>query len=242
MIYSYSLFGGQQLKRSIPLFGNATDIKAGAVVMNGGTDGTNNGYGVIGASTLNKYIGVTEALFQASVKDNDPTTGLKYILTDVTINPDAVYQTEYEQSSQLSIASVVAATSFTVTSGENLGGGWILGVGAPGLGYLAYVSSTSTGTYTPKTLTFPFTTASKVIKIMPLYSPKVNLTTDTTKIIGSNAAQGSWLIRVLENYVKAPGFDLQALDPTKHDGITFASGVKMFAMLTFETSIYNSAN
>lgn len=242
MQYAYDLTGAAQIVRGIPLYGAGTDIKKGAAVIRGATDGTNQGYGIVAASTCNNFIGVTEQLFSASTLDNDPSAGTKYILTKITINPFAVYECEYDQSTNLSIASVVASTSFTVTSGENVGGGWILGVGAPGLGYLAYIESSSSGTYTPKTTSFPFTTSSKVIKIMPLYAPKVNLTTDATKIIGSNAAQGSWLIRVLENKVKATGFDMQFLDPTKHDGVTFASGFKLYAMINFETSIYLSAN
>ena len=242
MIYSYDLTGAAQLKRSVPLFGNATNIKQGAAVVRGPTDGTNLGYGIIAASTISAFLGVSESLFAAATLDNDPAGGTKYILTDVTINPFAVYEAEYDQTTGLTIASVVAATSFTVTSGENVGGGWILGVSGPGAGYLAFVKSSSSGTYTPKTTTFPFTTASKVIKIMPLYSPKVDLTTDATKILGTTAAQGSGLVRVLENKVVAVGFDQQFLDPTKHDGITFATGFKFFAMLNFTSSIYLTAN
>lgn len=242
MIFAYDLTGGAQLKRAIPLFGNATNIPAGAVVMAGETDGTNQGYGIIGASTLNKFLGVTESLFAAATLDNDPTAGTKYLLTDCTINPFGVWEAEYDQATNLSIASVVASTSFTVTSGENIGGGWILGVGAPGTGYLAFIDSSSSGTYTPKSTTFPFTTASKVIKILPLYDPKLALTTNCVKILGSTAAQGSWLARTLENKVVAPGFDHQFLDPTKHDGITFPTGFKFFAMINFTASIFLNAN
>lgn len=242
MIWSYDLTGATQLKRAIPLFGNATNIKQGAAVMRGSTDGTNLGYGIVAASTLSNFIGVTESLFAAATLDNDPAAGTKYLLTDCTINPFGVWEAEYDQTTGLTIASVVAATSFTVTSGENVGGGYILGVTGPGAGYLAFIDSSSSGTYTPKTTSFPFTTASKVIKIMPLYSPKVNLTTDATKIIGTQAAQGSWLIRVLENKVVATGFDHQFLDPTKHDALTFPTGFKLFAMINFTASIFLNAN
>lgn len=243
MIYSYDLTGAVQLKRSIPLFGNATNIKAGAAVQRGATDGTNQAYGVIAASTLNNFIGVTESLFAAATLDNDPATGLKYLLTDCTINPFGVWECEYDQTTGLTVASVQGGTGVTITSGETIGGGWLLGVGAPGLGLLAYVDSSSGGAYTLKTPTGnPWTTASKLIKIMHLYAPKVALTTDATKILGTTAGQGSWLVRVLENKVVAVGFDHQFLDPTKHDNITFATGFKFFAMINFTASIFLNAN
>lgn len=243
MIFSYDLTGGAQLKRAIPLFGNGTNIKAGAAVIRGTTDGTNQGYGVISASTTNNFIGVTESLFAAATLDNDPSLGTKYLLTDVTINPFAVYECEYSQTTGLTVASVQAGTGVTITSGETIGGGWLLGVGAPGLGLLAYVDSSTGGAYTLKTPTGnPWTTASKLIKIMHLYAPKVALTTDGTQILGTTAGQGGWLVRILENKVVAAGFDHQFLDPTKHDNITFATGFKLFAMMNFEASIFLNAN
>lgn len=241
MIYSYDLTGAAQLIRNVPLFGNATDIAQGAAVMRGSTAGTNTGYGIVAASTINTFLGVTESLFNADTLDNDPGAGVKYILTPVTINPFAVYECEYSQTTGLSVASVSSGNP-TVTSLEAIDGGWILVVGAPALGYLSYVKSVSGGAATLKTPNTAITSSSKVIKILPLYDDNVDLTTDATKIIGTTAAQGTGLIRVLENKVVAPGFDHQYLDPTKHDAITFASGFKFFAMINFETSIYNSTN
>ena len=242
MIFAYDLTGGSQLKRAIPLYGAGTNIVQGAAIQRGTTDGTNEGYGVVGVSTMNAFIGVTESLFAAATLDNDPAAGTKYLLTDCTINPFGVWECEYDQTTSLAVASTQAGTGITVTSGESIGGGWLLGVAAPGTGYLAYVDSSSSGAYTFKTTTYPFTTASKVIKIMPLYAPKVALTTNASKIIGSTAGQGSWLIRVLENKVVAPGFDHQFLDPTKHDALTFPTGFKLFAMINLEASIFLNAN
>lgn len=240
MIYAYSLMGGQQLKRGIPLENAGTLIPAGAAVERGSSAGTNAGYGVIAASTINKFLGVTEAAFTVA-NDNDPPTGLIYNLTDVTINPDAVYQAEYSQTTGLTVASVSSGNP-TITSLEAIDGGWILVVSGPAVGYLGYAKSVSTGAVTLKTPNTAITTASKIIKINPLYVTKMDLTTNATAILGTTAALGSGLIRLLENYVKAPGFDLVMLDPTKHDNITFATGFKAFGMITFQSSIYNTVN
>lgn len=242
MIFAYDLTGAQQIVRNIPLYGAGTNIKAGAAVIRGVTDGTNFGFGIIATGASNAFIGVTEALFAAATLDNDPAAGTKYILTPVTINPFAVYEAEYSQTTGLSVASTVASTSITVTSGENIGGGWILGVGAPGLGLLSFVKSSSSGTYTLKSSTFTYTTASKVIKIPQLYDDNLDLTVDATSILGTTAAQGTGLIRLHENKVVAPGFDHQFLDPTKHDNVTLPTGFKIFGMISFETSIYNASN
>lgn len=240
MIYAYSLYGGQQLKRAIPLENAGTLIPSGAAIMRGSTAATDQGYGIIAASTINNFMGVTEAAFTVA-NDNDPPTGLIYNLTDLTINPDAVYQAEFSQATGLTVASV--STGYpTVTSLEAIDGGWVLGVTGPGAGYLGFVKSVSAGAATLKSTNSGFTTASKIIKINPLYCTKLDLTTNATQIKGTTAALGSGLIRLLENYVKAPGFNFQALDPTKHDAITFATGFKFFGMVMFETSIYNSAN
>lgn len=239
MIFSHCLYGGQQLKRAIPLENAGTLIPAGAAIIRGSTAATNQGYGIIASSTSNNFLGVTEAAFTVA-NDNDPPTGLIYNLTDLTINPDAVYLCEYSQTTGLTVASG-SGTAPVITSGEAIDGGFLLGISGPGAGQLSFVKSSSSGTYTLKT-SAAYTTASKLIKIMHLYAPKVDLTTNATQILATTAGQGSGLIRVLENYVKAPGYDYVLLDPTKHDNITFATGYKFFASVIFTSTIYNTAN
>lgn len=235
---SCNLTGAAQLKRAIPLYGAATNIKAGAAVMRGTTDGTNIGYGIIAASTIATFVGVTESLFAAATLDNDPGAGTKYILTDVTINPFAVYEAEYDQTTGLAVASG-SGTAPVVTSGENIQGGYLLGVTGPGVGQLSYVKACSSGTYTLKTAA-AYTSASHVIKILPITAALLDLTTDGTAILGTTAAAGSGYVRVLENKVVAVGFDQQFLDPTKHDNITFATGYKLYAMIMFSSSLFTN--
>lgn len=241
MIFAYDLAGGQQLKRAIPLYGAGANIKAGAAVARGVTAGTNQGMGIVAASTNNNFIGVTENLFAGATLDNDPNNGTKYLLTDVTINPLGVWEAEFNQTTGLTVASVAGGNP-TVTSGEDISGGYLAVISGPAVGYLSYVKSVSAGAYTLKTPNTVITTASKVMKINQLYAPKADLTTDGTSILSTTAAQGSFLTRVLETKVVAVGFDHQFLDPTKHDGITFPTGFKFFAMIMFPTNIYNSTN
>jgi hypothetical protein len=237
MKFAYDLTGAAPLKRAIPLFGNATNIKAGAAVMRGSTPATNQGYGIVAASSINNFMGVTEALFAAATLDNDPSGGTKYILTDVNINPFAVYEAEYDQTTGLTIASVDGSGNPTVTNLEAIDGGWFLIIGAPVKGWLAYIKSVSAGAITPKTTNAGITTASKLMKILPLYADELDLTTDATAILSTTAAEGSGLARVYENKIVATGFDHQFLDPTKHDGITLASGFKAFALINFTAPI-----
>ena len=243
MIFAYDAAGGQYLVQNIPLFGNGANIVAGAAVMRGSTTDVNQGYGIVGASTHNNHIGVTESLFAAATTDNDPAEGTKFITTPVCVSPNAVYLAEYSQTTGLTVASVDGGGQPTVTSLEDIGEGWLLGVVAPGLGYLAYVETVSTGAATLKTETGTgWTTSTKLIKIMPRYAPKVDLTTTADKILGTTAAQGSGLIRVLTNFIKAPGYAWQELDPTKHDAITLPTGFQLFAHIKFESTIWNTAN
>lgn len=244
MISLADLCGGQSWKMQIPLFGNGTSIAKGAAVQRGATGGTNQGYGVIGSSTYNNFIGVTEAAFAAATTDNDPSAGTKYILTDVLVAPDGVWAADYDTSfgaNALTIASMSATPGNpTVTSLEDIGGGWLLGDD----GFLSYVESVSTGAATLKSAASWVAGTNKVIKIMHLFAPKIDLTTAATKIKGNTAAQGSGLVRVLGNFMRAIGFDQVALDPTKHSGITVSSiaTAQFYAHVKFETTVFNSAN
>lgn len=251
---------GATFSLKIPLFGNATTINKGAAVMRGTTDGTNLGYGIVGASTLSSFIGVTEEPFVAATLDNTPSTGTRYLQTTVLCSPNGIWAADYQTSfltsgtDCLAIASTPTTTP-VVTSGENIGGGWLLGSD----GFLTYVESSSTGTYTLKTTATAannpagaWTTATTVIKILPMYDPKCDLNTTADVIKCGTAAQGSWNVRVIRNFIRAVGYANVELDPTKHSGINLwrttatinnsGSLVEIYAWVIFTQTVWGTAN
>lgn len=220
--------GAQQWKKAMPLYGAATNIVKGAFVVRGVTDGTNLGFGVImptNTALALKFIGITEQVFAAATLDNDPVGGTKYILTDCTINPKGIYAVKYDNAltgarwtNGLTTTGVGATT--VVTSGENIGGGWLFFDNFE----LRYVLSSSSGTYTTKSATSAaITTANKVAKIMYPMAPKTTLITAGDQLGIATAAQGANELAVLENYIRCPGMDWVLLDPTKHDGLILPS-------------------
>lgn len=215
---------GQQWKRALPLYGAGTTIKKGAFIQRGITDGTNLGFGIIAVvntTQAGRFVGLTEQAFVAATLDNDPATGLKYILTDCNIGPFSLYLAQYDNSfgaNALTTTGVGATT--VVTSGENISGGWLFFDNYE----LHYVLSSSSGTYTTKSATSSaITTANKVAKIYYPFEPLITLVSDATQIGTATAAQGAVQFTVLDNLIKAPGFDFVSLDPTKHDNLILNS-------------------
>lgn len=220
---------GLEFTLKMPLFGGGTTINKGAAVMRGSTDGTNMGYGIVGASALTNFVGVTEEPFLAATLDNTPTTGTRYLMTTVRCSPSGIWKANYQttfataNTDCLALTATTPSTAPTVTSGENIGGGWLLGND----GFLTYVESSSTGTYTVKTQPTAannatgaaWTSSTLVIKILPMFDPLLNLTATADNIKGGTAAQGSWNVRVLNNFIRCAGHDNEMLDPTKHSGI-----------------------
>lgn len=226
--YEKDSTGAQQWKVPVPLFGNATNINKGAFIIRGTTDGTNLGFGIItptNSSLAGKFMGITEAAFAAATLDNDPSAGTKYLLTDLTLNPFGIYRVKYDNAltgarwtNGLATTSVGATT--VVTSGENIGGGWLFFDNFE----LHYVLSSSSGTYTTKSSTSSaITTTNKVAKIMYPFAPKVTLITAADTLGIATAAQGAVELVVLDNWIHCPGYDWVSLDPTKHDNIILPS-------------------
>lgn len=221
MIYVRSAVGGQTWKKPWPLYGAGTNIIKGAALVLGTTDGTNQGYAIVAPTNTsmatNLFLGVADQLFPAATVDNDPSAGTKYLLADVLIDPHGVYEAQYDNSfgaNALTTTGVGATT--VVTSGENIGGGWLFFDN----GELHFVKSSSSGTYTTKTSTSSaITTSNKVAKIYYLGEEKITLVTAADKIGTATAAQGSIQCSVLENYIRAVGYDNIILDPTKTDNI-----------------------
>lgn len=230
MIYLGSSVGSQTWIKGLPLFGNATSIVKGAAIVKGTTAGTNQGYGIVAPAntsmTHGLFLGVTESAFSAATIDNDPSAGTKYILTTVCIDPDGMYEIQYDNAGTtnytngLTLTAVTTGTpSVTVTSLEAIDGGWMSFLTTAGI-ELHYVASVSAGVATLKSATSALvTTATKAAKHLPLFSPKITLTTTADKFAISTAAQGAVEAFVIENYVRGIGYDNILLDPTKTDGV-----------------------
>ena len=243
MKFLYDSTGGQQWKKAFPLYGAGTNIVAGAAVVRGTTAGTNQGFGIVAPANTSQsaglFLGVTESLFAAATIDNDPSAGTKYLTTDLTINPHAVWEAAYDNASSAGTGTVLFYTngltitgvntgtpSVTVTSLENISGGWLAFLTGSGSGQgveLRYVLSVSGGVATLKSATSANVVAgtTTAAKILPIFDPLLTLVTAADKIAIGTAAQGGVQATTLENGIRAPGYDNVLLDPTKHDGTVF---------------------
>lgn len=237
LVFAYTQDSSRESYVRYPLFGNATTINQGAVVIRGATAGTNTGYGIVGVPTYTNVLGVTMAQFAAATTDNDPTVGSKYLKTPIICNPTAVFQAPYDtvtSTNGLTIASMSATPGNpTVTSLEAVDGGWLLGSD----GFLSYIDSISAGAATLKTAA-PWTAGTqKVAKIFPLGHLLVDLTTTADALKITAAAAGTGKITVLYNTFSANGFDNVQLDPTKHSGLTLTNPV-VTAYIMFQSHCY----
>lgn len=229
-IFDRDSTGAQQWKKPFALFGNGTNIVKGAFIKMGAVDGTNQGFGIIvgtNTSFANQFMGITEAAFAAATLDNDPSAGTKYLQTDCTINPKGIYLAKYDNALTSGhwtngLAFTGSGTAPAISSGENLGGGWLFFDNFE----LHYVLSSSSGTYTTKSALSSGAVAGtqKVAKILYPGAPKVTLVAACDQIGIATAAQGNEQLTVIENFIHAPGYDWVLLDPTKHDGAILPSG------------------
>jgi hypothetical protein len=125
--------GAQQWVKALPIYAAAANLNKGIFVKNGVTDGTNLGFVIpvaVNTALSGSFVGLTEAAFAGATLDNDPSAGTKYLKTDCTINPTAIYGAKYDNAltgarwtNGLAVTGVGATT--VVTSGENIGGGWL---------------------------------------------------------------------------------------------------------------------
>ena len=220
--------GAQQWVKSMPIYSSAANLVKGAFVKNGVTDGTNLGFLIpvaVNTALSGSFVGILEQPWAGATIDNDPATGTKYLKADCTINPLGIYGAKYDNTlsgsrwtNGLSVTGVGATT--VVTSGENIGGGWLFFDNFE----LHYVLSSSSGTYTTLTATSAaITTANKVAKILYPGAPKTTLKATYDQIGIGTAAQGAVELCTITNFIRAVGFDWVELDPTKHDNLILSS-------------------
>jgi len=234
MKWAYDLSGAEGIIRDIPVYGNAAAIISGAGVMRGATPGTNQGFAILATGACADFWGVLQELHAAVAAGADSKQdGTAYTYRKAIINPFAVWRTEYDSTDTMAVAST-STTTVTVTSLEDdIDGGWLLGND----GQLQYLVASASGSATSKTAS-AWTSANTVLKILPVNHQlgKLNATGDK---LGTDAAAGSAVITVVENYLKARGIPLQKLNPTKHSGLTLTSPV-CYSDIVFRNHTYNS--
>lgn len=225
MKYVYSLDGSKELVRDFPIFGNSANILEGAAVMRGATGETDHGVAVVAAGALVDILGVLNEQHTYSASGDSLLAGTNYVRRRVIINPMAVYRAEYDTADDMDVASS-SSTTVTVTSLEDdIDGGWLLGddgAGAYGSGtigsLLQFIVASASGSCTTKTSS-GWTSATDLLKILPLMHQLVKINTAATKL-GTDAAAGSGRVSIIDNWIQADGLPLQQLDPTKHSGLT----------------------
>lgn len=234
MKWAYDLCGAQEIVRDIPVYGNAAAIIAGAGVMRGATPGTDQGFAILAASACADFWGVLQELHAAVAAGADSKQdGTAYTYRKAIINPFAVWRTQYDATDTMAVAST-STTTVTVTSLEdNIDGGWLLGDD----GQLQYLVASASGSATSKTSS-GWTSANTLLKILPVNHQLIKLNATADKL-GTDAAAGSGVATVLENYIQARGIPLQKLNPTKHSGLTLTSP-KVFSDIIFRNHTYNT--
>jgi len=226
-VYAYDASGGAEWKKAQPIYSAGANLVQGAFLVKGTTMGTNVGFLIpapVNTSQAGLFVGILAQAWAGATLDNDPNAGTKYILADCIVGPLHVYRTQFNSALTGSnfttglTMTTCASTSIVVSSGEDISGGWLW----TDAGYLHYVLSSSSGTYTLKSaVNSSETTSNKALKIGYVNMPKVTLAATYEKLSGGTAAQGAVELKVLDILLKGPGFDYVTLDPTKHDGLYF---------------------
>jgi len=154
----------------------------------------------------------------------------------ILVNPHAVYCLEYVQSDRagtdntdtglvIAAAGTASTTSPNPGTADSLNGGWIYFVDGSNAGYLHYIldsaAATSNGIATLRTaVTNAVAVTDKVLIIEPAFDYSFDLNATYTDIKSEAIlATRDNRFKGIDFWMKAPGFPMQKLDPTKHDGI-----------------------
>ncbi len=224
MKFLYDVLGGPAKITEVPILAASTLIPAGAALIRGVTGGTNKGYGIVGVSPFTDFIGVTEEPYKVADTQSVQSTGVTKF-RKVCVNPFAVYRAEFSQATGDTLTGATSATTvYSLTSIEDINGGFIYVVSGQAKGQLQYIVSQSSGVLNTLTALSPVVALGDyIIKIFPRFHKLVDLTTDATKIGGtggSGAAAGSGVMTVLDIYIQADTIPFQKLDPALHSGLT----------------------
>lgn len=154
----------------------------------------------------------------------------------ILVNPHAVYLLEYVQKDRagtdntdtgfvIAAAGTASTTSPNPGTADSLNGGWIYFVDGSNAGYLHYIldsaAADTNGIATLRTaVTNAVAVTDKVLIIEPAFDYSFDLNATYTDIKSEAIlATRDNRFKGIDFWMKAPGFPMQRLDPTKHDGI-----------------------
>ena len=241
MKYLYSLGGGQQLIREIPVKHSATALVKGALLIKGATDDTDEAFAKIWVASGADIVGVLEEAAATTETDSN-ADGTAVLLKKVTLNPDAVYLCEYDQAAASTPSPTSSSgTTYTHSSIEGIAGGWLYVAGGTGAGQLQWVVSDGSGSLVTKTAFDPvLDSTSEVVKILPQFHALAELIANGSKFI-TQAAAGTLNVCILENFIEADNIPFQRLNPAKHSGLTGlnSQNVKFYSEVYFRDHLLN---
>lgn len=217
----------------LPIY-TAADIAQGALIMPGVTADTDLGLCIVGSGAVADAIGALRAPYDFSEEASSLVAGTAWKYREVELfDQYRLIEVEYDKSDTAAVAST-SGTTVTITSLEdNIDTSWLYAVSGTGIGKLAFLTASASGSATSKTAT-AWDSTTTVIKILRVGHQLAKLNTAGT-MIGTDAAAGSWTVAVLENYMDFNG-ERFLLDPTKHDNGVY-SGARFFAKLLVRNTI-----
>lgn len=206
----------------VPIYAASGTISQGALIMPGVTADTDLGLFIVGTGAAADSLGCLTSKYTYSATNVSNVAGTLW--TDVEVELHDQYTpvwVEFDQADTMAVAST-STTTVTITSLEdNIDTSWLYAVSGTGIGKLAFLTASASGSATSKTAT-SWDNTTTVIKILRLGHPLAKLNSTADKI-GTDAAAGSWTVYVLETWFEAQGYPLQRLNPTKHDNLTLTS-------------------
>lgn len=222
MKFSYDLYGGPASIKELPVIG--ATMNKGALVIAGPTTGTNFGIAKLAAMPFTDAIGIMEEPILSTQVPSVQSTGVT-LLHKVIVNPFAVYRCEYSQAVADTLTGATSATTvYSLTSIEDLTGGWVYVISGQAKGQLQYIVSQSSGVLNTLTAFSPVVaTGDYVLKIGKQFDKlrDLNATMDLFGGAGqSGAAAGTGIITILDTYIQADTIPLTKLRPDLHSGLT----------------------
>lgn len=225
--------------KKLPVY-NASSLSKGAALVRGVTGEADHGALIVSGAAATDVVGVLENAVSSFGVFATGTLWNDAYLQDVCINPSAVYEADYDQADTM-VAVSSSSTTATITSLEDdIDGGWLYVVSGTGAGQLRWLAASASGSCTTLTAFSPVLDGtSYLIKILPNFHKLVKLNSTATKI-GTDAAAGSGIISVLENFVRADGINKQRLDPALHSGLNLYGKNAVFsAEIVFCDHLFN---
>lgn len=214
----------------VPFSGKGTAGILGNGVIAGTTQATDQGLAIL---SIGQFVDTLGWLRGATATANDSTqTGTIWTFVEIELAQEVLLnEAEYDQTvgNAVSVAST-SGTTVTITSLENnIDCSWLYAVAGTGIGKLAFVTASASGSCTTKTAT-GWDSTTKVIKIHRFGHKLMDVQTGITVggKIKSAAAAPTGTVFVFETYFEDASHGQSLLNPTIHDNLTLTNA-KFFA-------------